>query len=188
MASPYETLLDSHPGLNAIEYVRAVEQQFRHGGWGGAFGGKKWADIALVFLRYLQGETSAMIAADRAWTLVHNTGPIFNKGFYFKLHDTKLIQVLEAQAKASVFHMGDDFLTAYPHSVNAHFYSFKAAAVSAIQKVQPDYTAGKHGGVNADGGAFALEAITGGSKVTHSGKAVGPFSIPSTTREDITHG
>ena len=149
----YQKHLDEHDDTNALHYIEAVEQNYRHGGWGGAFGGKKWADITQVFRWYLEGEISAMLAADRAWSLVHNTGPIFNKGFYFTLHDSNLLSVLNAQASCSVFILSDTFkhTAGYQSKLMEEFQTFTTLAVAAIQKVNPDYKAGDGGGVTSDG-------------------------------------
>lgn len=163
-------------------WVDAVERHFRHGGWGGAYGGKKWADIALVFQQYIDGDTSAMLAADRAWTLVHNTGPIFNKGFYFKYHDGMLQQVLNAQASSSVFTLTSKILddSDYNHPCLTTFMQFATKAEKAIQTVNPTYTMGATGGVNSDG---SKPTATPNKPTAKSGKAgttkktLGPFSI-----------
>lgn len=181
------------PNLPAASYVDAVEQHFRKGGWGGAYGGKKWADIALVFKRYLDGEISAMIAADRAWTLVHNTGPIFNKGFYFEHHDSGLMKVLNAQATSSVFSLGLEFLSkpGYGHQTTDTFLAFVGLASKAIAKAKPGYKLGQGGGVNSDGSKPVPgskgedDDDTGGPEgATH--RTIGPlvlFSHP--TREEV---
>lgn len=166
-------------------WVDAVERHFRHGGWGGAYGGKKWADIAVVFQQYIDGTASAMLAADRAWTLVHNTGPIFNKGFYFKLHDGNLAQILNAQAVSSVFDMkatiyGSD---KYQHEALANFIAFSTLAEAAIQTVKPDYNMGSSDGVTSDGqkGLAMAHSIAGdeGPAGTTT-KTLGPIKFYST--------
>lgn len=184
----YATALLGHPTLPAALYVDAVEQHFRQGGWGGAYGGKKWADIALVFKRYLDGDTSAMIAADRAWTLMHNTGPIFNKGFYFHYHDNNLIKVLNAQATTSVFSLGQGFLTSdtdYEHPTSVCFTSFAIRATEAIQTIKPDYQPGSGGAVNSDG-SKGVQTSWGASQDTpgKTSKSIGPFEIYTTADRD----
>ena len=140
----YEGVLVNNAALSVGPYVDAVEKHYRNGGWSGSFGGKKWADIALQFKLYIDGEASAMIAADRCWTLVHNTGPIFNKGFYFEHHDHRLMEVLNAQAKTSVFDLGlswpKEVYGANPLTVA--FDTFCQKSVELIQKVEPDYQPG----------------------------------------------
>lgn len=185
--SKYLSLLDSHPNVAVGPFMRAVERQFRKGGWGGAYGGPKWADIALELVRYFYGESSAMLAADRCWTLVHNTGPIFNKGFYFHHHDGALMSVLNAQATSSVFTLGTpyEFLTSndgYAHETSDHFRNFAALALEAIQSVKPDYEFGAGGGVNSDG---TKPAATGFGKGKHKKgtTSFGPFAYSMQDRE-----
>ena len=137
----YQGHIDGDGGLHLGPFVDAIERHYRKGGWHGFFGGKKWADIALQLQMYVDGKASAMIAADRCWTLVHNTGPIFNKGFYFSYHDQHLAQVLEHQAHGSVFDM--DILWEYDHPTVGFFLIFKELAVKAIQSVEPDYLPGQ---------------------------------------------
>ena len=191
----YGTHLTHYPNLPASLYVDAVEQHFRKGGWSGAYGGKKWADIALVFKRYLDGETSAMIAADRAWTLVHNTGPIFNKGFYFTHHDSSLVKVLNAQASTSVFSLGMGFLlskSGYAHKTSDMFGVFVDLATKAIVKAKPDYVLGDGGAVTADGGKPSGKAYGDDDEDDDATlpygvkKTVGPYTITTTqTREEL---
>lgn len=133
-----------HQNLCIGPVVEAIERHFRKGGWSAAFGGKKWADIALELLRYLRGEASCMVAADRCWTLVHNGGPIFNKGVYFKKHDQYLNSVLNAQASSSVFSLGTGWpLKTYgDHPVYGNFAIFTKKATEIIQRSDPDYKPG----------------------------------------------
>lgn len=182
----WEGALKEHKTVPLGPFLDAVEIQYRYGGWGGAFGGKKWADITLVLKQYIDGMSSAMVAADRAWSLVHNTGPIFNKGFLFKLHDEHLMAVLNAQASSSVFTLGEDFLGNYDHPIQAPFQEFVSRALAALKSVQPNYVLGAHGAKTSDGNS------SGG--VTHAksyqdGKLVhetdlGPFSLYSTTERN----
>ena len=171
----------NYPHITALDYIEAVEQNYRHGGWAGAFGGKKWADIALVLLWYLKGDISAMLAADRAWSLVHNTGPIFNKGFYFTLHDGNLQALLNAQAASSVFTMADEVEALYSHQVLDQFKEFKHRALAAIQKVKPEYQAGDGGGVHADGSkASEASATTTENEAKITAHPFGVYTINTT--------
>jgi len=169
-------------------YVDAVERHYRHGGWYGAFGGKKWADIALVIKQYIDGDTSAMLAADRAWTLVHNTGPIFNKGFYFKYHDSNLANTLNAQAKSSVFDLATTIYSDsdYQHPVLPIFVEFVSEAVAAIQTVNPDYKPGAGGGVTSDGQKGLASAVKGSKKGGVTSKTLGPITFTTSTQRAET--
>lgn len=137
----YDAILEAGGACPVGDYLKAVVAHYNTGGWTGAFGGKKWGFIAEQVQKYFAGELSAMMAADRMWTLVHNTGPIFNKGFYFHHHNTgPLMEVLNAQAKGSVFQVS---MSAAKNPELMHpFTSFVALAVSAIKTVDPDFTLG----------------------------------------------
>lgn len=176
----HNTKLEKHGNVNAGNYMDCIEQHYRKGGWGGAYGGKKWADIALQFKRYLDGEQSAMMTADRCWTLVHNTGPIFNKGFYFEHQDHYLTKILDAQASTSVFSLGEDFLDKYNHPVCDEFQAFIAKAVAALQKVIPGYTPGSTGAVNSDGTKGEAPSPSKGQANT---RQIGPLVLTTATRD-----
>lgn len=187
--SSWKDYLKDNPGVNAATYVDCVERQYRSGGWSGAFGGKKWADIALEFKRFIKGDASAMVASDRCWTLVHNTGPIFNKGFFFKHHGSSLAKVLDAQASTSVFSLGSpgEFLdnSDYTHPMNSAFCIFADAAREAIRTVIPDYEYGATGAVNSDGSKVGSEPKENDHTETEGSaciKQVGTLKILSTLR------
>lgn len=168
--------------------VAAIERHYRHGGWVGSFGGVKWADIAKVIVRYFYGDMSAMLAADRAWTLVHNTGPIFNKGFYFKFHDGMLMNILNAQAKSSVFDVQDKLVgnSEYAHPCFNAFLDFQELAVSAIKTVKPDYEPGSTGSVNSDGSKPSdPEPETKHEKLATKQKTIGPYAVSAILNERI---
>lgn len=185
----YTNKLDTKSGVLVAPYMKAVERQFRKGGWGGAYGGPKWADITLEMVRYFYGETSAMLAADRLWSAVHNTGPIFNKGFYFTTHDGNLMNVLNAQANTSVFKLGDPatFLSksGYQHQVSKDFIVFAGLALAAIHKVNPDYKLGDTGGLNSDGTKADGVPAKGASSGKAGSVSFGPYSYTPADRESL---
>lgn len=90
------------PDLGAADLASAIRDHYYKGGWKGAYGGKAWGGIADVLVAYLNGEMSAAMATDRAWTLQHNTTSVFNKSIIYTLDNARLQNVLNAQAKDSV--------------------------------------------------------------------------------------
>jgi hypothetical protein len=58
----------------------ATTKLFRNGGWGGGYGGKRWAKISEAILLYQKIPRTAFI--DYCIDLSHNSGPCFNKGDY----------------------------------------------------------------------------------------------------------
>lgn len=182
--SNYMQVVSSHAGSMPLgDYVDALEQHYRHGGWGGGFGGPAWADIALEFKRFVDGETSCMVACDRHWTLCHNNGPIFNKPVHFTTYDAKLIQVLNAQHSSSVFDLSSQILdnSSYDHPVMTAFATFTHLAVDLIKRVQPDYELGSTGAVTSDG--KKPDGAAAGFKSPKGTHSIGPFSYKPGQRE-----
>jgi len=66
--------------------------------WSSSFGGKKWGNITDQVAKLAAGDVSLELLLDTVFTLAHNTGNIFNKGFMFEHigHGT-LIKILDVQ-------------------------------------------------------------------------------------------
>ena len=81
----------------------------------GLFGGPAWATIADTFQMFLKGEISPEMLCDQAFTLAHNTSPIFNKGGTFVPQDANVLkQILDIQAKGFILkepHLYQGFLS-----------------------------------------------------------------------------
>ncbi len=67
-----------------------------------SYGGPKWGEVADCLRSYVTGQTSAEALLDTAFTLAHNNGPVFNKGYIYKHHTNRLIQILDIQAKGQI--------------------------------------------------------------------------------------
>ena len=97
----------SHPpeDVNLGMFCKALVRVFMNGGYGSAFGGKKWKIIAIALDEYVSGKISAALFLDRAFNLAHNTAPIFNKGMLFDCqsgHGTTLKMFLDIQAAGQI--------------------------------------------------------------------------------------
>jgi hypothetical protein len=80
------------------EYSKALLGIFSLHGWGGAYGGKKWAVVTDAWKRVVEGSMSFEMLLDHGYSLAHNGGPIFNKGTYYKsIKKHNLVKVLNAQ-------------------------------------------------------------------------------------------
>jgi hypothetical protein len=78
--------------------MRGMEVVFYKGSWGSSFGGKKWGVIATTLRRCVVAEVSPEMFLDQSFALVHNGGPMFNKGMLFHTpHQDKLYTVLDVQ-------------------------------------------------------------------------------------------
>lgn len=70
---------------------------YEHYAWSGNYGGKKWAVIAKAWCELASGKWSLELFADTAFTLAHNTAPIFNKGMLYKQPGPRFIELLDCQ-------------------------------------------------------------------------------------------
>jgi hypothetical protein len=97
------TFLGKPLGMSLLLYMQAISYTFRHGVWASAYGGPKWADISDVVVRFLKGETTIEVLCDTAFTLAHNTAPIFNKPLLYHGQNAHvLIKVLDVQRAGMV--------------------------------------------------------------------------------------
>lgn len=79
-------------------FCKMLQVVYYHCKWGSAFGGKKWGNIADCLYRMVSGEWTPELFADTAFTLAHNTAPIFNKGMlYTTPNESSLVKLLDVQ-------------------------------------------------------------------------------------------
>lgn len=92
-------VFDKYPGKVSLgDLARSVQFCFYNGSFHGGYGGKKWGNVADCLVNYVDGTWTAETMLDTVWTLVHNGGPIFNKGMLYSCQDnTSLQQVLDIQ-------------------------------------------------------------------------------------------
>ena len=66
--------------------------------WGGSMGGKNWGMVTKPLRDVIHGEISIEMMLDVGFTLAHNNGPIFNKGFQYKHYDNaQMEKILDVQ-------------------------------------------------------------------------------------------
>jgi hypothetical protein len=86
------------PNMPFVLFVDALNHCFRKGGFSGSFGGSKWGKVNDNLYRLVTGQVTAEAFVDTAYTLAHNTGPIFNKGYYYHVQlNQQLIKILDLQ-------------------------------------------------------------------------------------------
>ena len=96
-AETAQRFYDIDSDLNFGDYIQCVSENFNTP-FACAYGGKAWNSIAKCVERAVLGETSLHTMTDTSYTLAHNTGAIFNKGFiYYKQTDSKLLKILDLQ-------------------------------------------------------------------------------------------
>jgi hypothetical protein len=95
--------LKDPPAMGLGKYCAGLAWMFQHGKFSGGYGGPAWAKIAETLKWFVDGQISAEMLLDTAFTLAHNGGPIFNKGVAFHTYDsTKLLLVLNVQATGQI--------------------------------------------------------------------------------------
>lgn len=92
------------PATTVGKYVRAIERIFFEGHWSSSsYGGVKWGVVTSTLLSFITGKITPELFVDTAFALVHNGGPIFNKGMLYHTQETKrLDKLLDVQRSGQV--------------------------------------------------------------------------------------
>jgi len=99
IASKFKT---SPPNATIGQFVKALQWQFYHAKWSGGYGGKKWGAVTDCLVRFVTGEFSAEMMLDTVWTLAHNNGPIFNKGYLYQMYSPTIYRLLDVQRSGQI--------------------------------------------------------------------------------------
>lgn len=84
------------------ECCKAMEMCFRFAQWTPGFGGLPWAQIAETVGEVVRGTNSLELMVDKAFTLCHNNGAIFNKGHQFTHYAPDFYTILDIQASGQI--------------------------------------------------------------------------------------
>ena len=96
-------LLNNPPNVAGVAYARALTTQFKKNSWSGGYGGKAWADVAQVYEQMMDGTMSFESMTDQGFSLAHNNGPIFNKGFVYAMYTKpELYKILDCQRAGQI--------------------------------------------------------------------------------------
>ena len=90
------------PNAPIGQYVKAMEWMFNNCSWSSGYGGKKWGLVNNCLTRYVTGEFSAEMMLDTIWTLSHNNGPIFNKGWLYTMYTHDIMRLLDVQRSGQI--------------------------------------------------------------------------------------
>lgn len=101
-SSAAAAFMNSAPAVSMSAYVSAIVDVFNKGSFSGGYGGKPWGNIAKALLSYIDGQTTAEMFVDTAYTLAHNNGPIFNKGMYYNSYGPDLYTILDVQSSGQI--------------------------------------------------------------------------------------
>lgn len=97
-------VLDKHAmGAPLGDICRSIVYTHYEGNFSGGYGGPKWGNVSDCMTAFATGQYTAEMMLDTVWTLVHNGGPIFNKGMlYDDYNGTALQQVLDIQRAGQI--------------------------------------------------------------------------------------
>lgn len=101
----HQKLLNDPPSMTIGTFARMLQFQFYHGKWGSSFGGPAWGKVSDCLCRFIHGEITAELMLDTTWTLAHNNGPIFNKGYLYSMYGPTLVRILDVQAAGQILPM-----------------------------------------------------------------------------------
>lgn len=91
-------LLNETPQMPVGRFYAAIAETFYKGKWSSSYGGKAWGQVTDPLVRFFAGETTMEVLLDTAYTLAHNTAPIFNKGMMYGGFNSHTIQkILDVQ-------------------------------------------------------------------------------------------
>lgn len=94
--------LNHPPKIRLGDYLACVHKVFTKGHFSSGFGGPAWGGIAKALHKFVEGTISPHTFLDTSWTLAHNNGPMFNKGFLFSMSGKKIIKVLDIQRSGQI--------------------------------------------------------------------------------------
>jgi hypothetical protein len=83
-------------------YISGLTWAFNNGPFNGGYGGPAWGKVSQAVEDYIWGRISAEILLDIGWTLAHNNGPIFNKGYLYKQYSNMLGMILDIQRAGQI--------------------------------------------------------------------------------------
>lgn len=141
-------LFSAPPPVTLGVFSRWLIWMFENGKYSNGYGGPKWAEVARCLNRFVQGETSAEIMLDTAYTLCHNNGPIFNKHMLFAMYTPKLTELLDVQRAGMIPHYIAEGRVSVPGfhriaalrgwNVSAMYVDwYRVEALGAVQKYLP---------------------------------------------------
>lgn len=96
--SSQEALFNNDLDLPVGKYLDFLCDAYNEITWSGAYGGENWGKCTQPLRDVVHGESSIEMMLDVGFTLAHNNGPIFNKGFQYHHYDgNEMAKILDVQ-------------------------------------------------------------------------------------------
>lgn len=97
-----EALFKYTGDLTLGKYLDYVIDIYNKLPWPGAYGGPKWGKVTQALRDFVYGDINMEMLLDVGYTLAHNGGPIFDKGFHYKHGGHALLKVLDVQRAGQI--------------------------------------------------------------------------------------
>jgi hypothetical protein len=96
--SSQEALFNNDLDMPVGKYLDFLCDAYNDITWSGAYGGENWGKCTQPLRDVVHGESSIEMMLDVGFTLAHNNGPIFNKGFqYDHYNGDEMATILDVQ-------------------------------------------------------------------------------------------
>lgn len=96
-------LISSPPDATLGPFTVTLERLFEEGCWSSSYGGKKWASVIRPLRQMVYGVITPEALLDTVFTLCHNGGPIFNKGYFYGMYNKQYIwEILDVQRAGQI--------------------------------------------------------------------------------------
>lgn len=97
-----DTFRKNPPKAPVGKYAKFLVDVFHKGSYHGGYGGHAWGKVAEVLCGFVNGDITAEMMLDTAFTLCHNNGPIFNKGMLFDGYTNEIYKILDVQRSGQI--------------------------------------------------------------------------------------
>jgi hypothetical protein len=136
-SSAIQAIIDNAPDVTLGEYTQFLVRMFTYPSYSAGYGGKAWKEIAVPLNEFVQGNISAEIMMDTAFTLEHNNGSMFNKGMLYNNYSgASLKKILDVQRSGQIpqliaHHMAD---------LNSYITQDMQDYVTVFSKLEPGFS------------------------------------------------
>jgi len=122
-------LRGGHGDIQINDLIKILLHVYYDHSWSASFGGKAWGKITEQLGKLMSGSYTLELFLDTCFTLAHNTGNIFNKGFLFEsVSGNQLTKILNVQraGQMPMFVLSDEmYQKPYRETLRVHILAIK---------------------------------------------------------------
>lgn len=101
-AKSQDALFETQSDIPLGKYLDYLLDIYFKCSWSGAYGGPAWGKVTRALRDFVYGETNMETLLDIGYTLAHNGGPIFDKGFHYTGGKGSIFKVLDVQRAGQI--------------------------------------------------------------------------------------